>query len=223
MPLSEEEQRRVQELAADGMGRRSIAAKLDLSERMVRDYLEALPAPTLYPIKVRVWDLETTDFKADIGEIRVASFFDLNTGVMYTRTHRDFDSEVEFVEWIISMMNESDVLVGHNSLAFDKPYVTGVAARLGLGKPEKRIHWDTYLIARYGWKANIGYSLENIADHLGLSRTKSKPSKHKWRELITDRADDLSEIVERCESDCLITAEVFDYLKPYLFEWKGNT
>lgn len=226
MPLTSEQKRKVKDLYQQkGMGRRAIASELDLSERMVRDFLETLEDEeiTVEPLRIYVWDLETTDFKSDIGTIRVASFLNINNHTFMTRTHQDFESETEFVKWILERMEEADVLIGHNSVSFDKPFVTGVAGRLGLAKPAKRIHWDTYLIARYGWKGNISYSLENLADHLGLPLAKYRPPKSEWREMIIDKHAELDAIVERCESDVKITAMVFDRLRPYLFEWKGQT
>lgn len=227
MPLSPGEQRRVDNYLSDhpDAGRRRIAYDLELSEKQVRTYLKKRKAPPPIPVPtIKVWDLETTDFKPDIGSIRIASFYDMATGQMRTRTHLDFDTEAGLVEWIVGEYEDADVLIGHNSVAFDKIFLTGVYGRTHPGEElAKRIHWDTYLIARYGWKGGTRYSLENLADHFGLPMQKDKPSKHDWRGMIAMDAASTARLVERCESDVLVTAMLFDRLRPFLARWKGQS
>jgi len=232
MPLTVEQQRavdRIQEQQGD-LGRRAIAAELGLSEKQVRNYLEAKKAAQeehargpIAPVNVVAWDLETTDFKGDIGRIVIASFYNFGDGTTVTRTALDFDTEAGFVGWVADQYEAADVLVGHNSVSFDKVFLTAVMGRV---LPQRilgqRLHWDTYLIARYGWKGGIGYSLENLADHFGLPMQKDKPSKHDWREMINLEPDAVMRLVVRCESDVHITAMLFNRLKPYLHKWKGQ-
>ena len=230
MPLTAEQQRQVDVLQEKNpdMGRRTIASHLDLSEKQVRNYLEtkaeeSYERPSIRPVRIVAWDLETTDFKPDIGRIVIASFYDFNDGTTQTRTALDYASEQEFVTWVADQYEAADVLVGHNSVSFDKVFLTGVMGRV---LPErhlaKRVHWDTYLIARYGWKGGVRYSLENLADHFGLPMQKDKPSKHDWREMIHSDPDAVRRLVQRCESDVHITAMLMLRMIPYLHKWKGN-
>lgn len=230
MPLTVEQQREVDLYMERNpkAGRRSAASDLGLSEKQVRNYLEAKvedtpEKPAIEPVRIVAWDLETTDFKGDIGRIVIASFYDFGDGTTRTRTALDFPTEAAFVEWVADQYEAADVLVGHNSLSFDKVFLTAVMGRV---LPERflgqRVHWDTYLIARYGWKGGIGYSLENLADHFGLPVQKDKPSKHDWRDMINLEPDAVRRLVVRCESDVHITALLFNRLKPYLHKWKGN-
>lgn len=226
MPLSHDDQLRVDDYLESNpdAGRRRIAYDLDLPEKQVRTYLERRrELPWVPPVTVKVWDLETTDFKPDIGRIVVATFYDMGTRQLRTRTALDFDTEAGFIQWVVGEYEDADVLVGHNSVAFDKIFLTGVYGRTHPGEElAKRIHWDTYLIARYGWKGGTRYSLENLADHFRLPMQKDHPSKHDWREMISGDPEAVERIVGRCESDVLVTAMLFDRLRPYLARWKGQ-
>ena len=241
--LSEEQQHLVDILHDHhGWGRRRIASELDVTEKTVRYYLEnreheAVVDPGhediqvvlgALPLKVYVWDLETTDFMADIGTLGVASFMDLSNGDIHTRTRQDFvgsvwkDPEEGLALWARRKCEEADVLIGHNSLAFDKNFLNGVLARYGHDPIPKRVHWDTYQIARNGGKFKARYSLKNLADFFRLPETKDEPSKHDWRLFIAGDADAVARIVERCEADVRVTGMLFHRIRPALMAWKGQ-
>ena len=246
MSLLTEEQKRNVDILHDhhGMGRRTIANELNLTEKQVRYYLENREHHLTVdegeydvvrevqigalPLKVYVWDLETTDFMADIGTLGVASFLDLSNGDIHTRTREDFkggvwkDPEEGLALWAQRKCDEADILIGHNSLAFDKNFLNGVLARHGHGPIPKRIHWDTYQIARNGGKIKARYSLKNLADFYRLPETKDEPSKHDWRLFIAGDPDAIARIVERCEADVRVTALLFHQLKPFMMDWRGK-
>jgi hypothetical protein len=241
-----DQQKQVVDLLHDhhGYGRRRISQETGLTEKQVRYYLENRDHHLTvdenpfdfvdnvimgaFPLKAYVWDLETTDFMADIGTLGVASFLDLSNGDIHTRTREDFaggvwkDPEEGLALWTRRKCEEADVLIGHNSLAFDKNFLNGVLARHGHEGIPKRIHWDTYQIARNGGKFKARYSLKNLADFFRLPEPKDEPSKHDWRLFIAGDSDAIARIVERCEADVRVTGMLFNRLRPYLMTWKGQ-
>ena len=179
------------------------------------------------PYVTQVWDIETTDFKADIGSLMVSSFLDLNTGVPNSRTVLDFDGtfkerEGQVAAWTVTQLQRSDALVGHNVKAFDRNFLSGVLARQHMPQAPKRTYLDTMLIARFGIKGKIGASMANLADVLGLPIPKDAPSKNDWREYIAGDADAIARITIRCETDVIVNALLWHELKHYYYEWKGE-
>jgi len=223
-------------------GLRAIAEMLHLTYGKVRyldkkyntpQYVEGYkgePVTQFTPVKAFVWDLETTGLNTFMGQLTVASFLDLATGNIDTRTLFDFDGdgpgkELALLLWTVSKMEEADILIGHNTIGFDTGILRGRLAIHGRSDVllPKRQHWDTYQIARHGFKGRPqGYSLENLADFFRLPVQKDKPSKHDWAASIILDEEAILRIAERCEADVIVNALLWEALRPYLHQWKGR-
>jgi hypothetical protein len=200
------------------MGGRAIADALQISYGKVRGVLErartasaqgntaqvdaqeeaslgaSAPSLTGPAVRVAVWDIETTDFKSDIGRLTVSSFYYPEDGDLRTKTFKDFkDGERGLAVWTRDRLAELDFVIGHNHKAFDRNFLNGVLARHEAGMIPRIGWWDTYLIARYGLKGNMGVSMAN--------------------------PDSLDEIARRCEEDVKLNYLIFLKLKPYLHRW----
>jgi len=182
------------------------------------------------PVRAFVWDLETTGLNTFMGQLTVASFLDLADGSIDTRTLFDFDGdgpakELGLLLWTVSKFEEADILIGHNTIGFDTGILRGRLAIHGRSDVllPKRQHWDTYQIARHGFKGRPqGYSLENLADFFRLPVQKDKPSKHDWAASIILDEEAILRIAERCEADVIVNALLWEALRPYLHQWKGR-
>lgn len=231
--LSDRDRQHILNLHAVGNGRRRISALTGIPQYDVRKVLEEqrdqyearsrvgeLPDAGDGPaVSVVVWDIETTDFKADIGRLTVSSFYHPDEDRIDTRTFRDFpDGELGLALWTLEKITAADFIIGHNVKAFDRNFLNGVLARYDAGWVPRRGWWDTMLIARYGLKGLIGNSMANLADVLELPTGKYHPSKNDWRDVLVD-AEALDEIVTRCEEDVRLNYLIFVRLKPYLHKW----
>lgn len=181
----------------------------------------------LRPYRTQVWDIETTDFKADIGTLMVSSFLDLATGIPNSRTVLDFDGglheqERQLALWTREQVIQSDTLIGHNIKAFDRNFLSGVLARNSLPQMPRRSYIDTMLVHQYGVKGKIGSSMANIADVYGLPIPKDSPSKNDWRLYIGRDPDAVERITRRCELDVIVNALIWEELRDYWYEWKGE-
>lgn len=179
------------------------------------------------PYRTQIWDIETTDFKADIGTLMVSSFLDLATGVPNSRTVLDFEGtldqrERQLAEWTVDQIRETDCLIGHNIKGFDRNFLNGVCGRHGLSLVPKRTYIDTMLIARYGFKGKVGASMANLADVLGLPVPKDAPSKNDWRRYIGGDPVAVARITERCELDVIVNAYIWEWARPFWYRWKGE-
>ena len=198
----------------------------DYSARELKLLADQYKLP-IKPYVTQVWDIETTDFKADIGSLMVSSFLDLHSGVPNSRTVHDFEGnlaarEAALASWTVERLIESDALIGHNVKAFDRNFLSGVLARHHLPQAPKRTYLDTMLIARFGIKGKIGASMANLADVLGLPIPKDAPSKNDWREYIGGDPEAVERITIRCETDVIVNALLWEELKEYYYEWKGE-
>lgn len=233
------------QLMDEGKGLRAVAEELGVTYGKVRWELQkhnnavaAQPttqdsapndALAAQPFIVYVWDLETTNLNTFFGKLTVASFLDLNTNVIVTSTLNDYEGsvaerETQLIAWVLWRIEEADVLIGHNTLAFDVSFLRGRMAANGFKSLiPKRIHYDTYQIARFGFKGRPqGYSLENLADFFRLPIQKDKPSKHDWADSVILDDEAIDRIALRCEADVRVNALVWDRLRPYMNQWKGR-
>jgi len=186
---------------------------------------------TFTPVRSFVWDLETTNLNTFMGQLTVASFLDLADGSIDTRTLFDFEGtgpekEVALLLWVVKKMGDADILIGHNTLGFDTGFLRGRLAIHGLGSTvqlPRRQHWDTYQIARHGFKGKPqGYSLENLLDFFRVPMQKDKPSKHDWAASIILDEEAIQRIAERCKADVTANALLWEHLRPYFHLWKGR-
>ena len=177
-----------------------------------------------------VWDLETTNLRSDIGSIIVASFGELDAdgNIVAIRT-KDFSEirgrtheirERKMAEWVKAEFERADILIGHNSMAFDRHFLRGMCFRLGVGELPPRQHIDTYQVAR-GRLLFQSLSLSNLADILGVG-VKDHPAKDDWREANAMDTEALKRLRVRCESDVKLTAAVWGKLRPLWHQRKGS-
>src|SRR3990167_848974 len=134
-------------------------------------------------MRTAVFDIECTNLRSDIGTFLIASFGELdgngNVKKVETRDILSQHGEKNLATWTRNRFEEFDILIGHNSIAFDRNWLNGVMIRHELPFVPRRIHIDTYQVAK-GKLQFQSYSLANIADVLGLG-SKDEPSKNDWR------------------------------------------
>jgi len=174
-----------------------------------------------------VWDIECTNLRSDIGALTVVIFGELNSEgkirKYYINDILKAGGEKNLVKWTAKQITDADILIGHNSISFDKNFVNGVLARYNLPRLPKRQHYDTMFAARYGGKFLFqSVSMANLADIFRLPVQKDKPSKHDWREanLLTPKS--VNRIKKRCKEDVKVQALLWDRLKEYQWIWRGQ-
>lgn len=236
MPLPRDTQDEIERLCREkNWGGRRIATALGLSYKQVRTYMESAGLrafqAALPTLKVVVWDLETKDLSSDIGYLLMGSFLDLWTGEMVTERivaiQEDPDQsfserERDITLRVSKLYTEADILIGHNTLGYDKNYLNGIRFRMGLPALPKRFHIDTMQVAKNGVKGRLqSVSLANLIDIRGIG-SKDHPSKDDWRESHALDLDSLKRIQVRCESDVRATAALFGDLKDHWHNWVGR-
>jgi len=178
-------------------------------------------------LRTYVWDLECTNLRSDIGTLTVAVFGELDSdGKIKKVLANDIlqaGNEKKLLKWVYKRIEEADILIGHNSISFDKNFVNGLLARYNLKRLPKRIHLDTMMAARYGGKFLYqSVSMANLCDVLGIPLQKDKPSKHDWREGNILNPKSINRLRKRCVMDVKCTALLWDRLKEFQFSWRGQ-
>lgn len=175
-------------------------------------------------MKAYVFDLETSGLKADVHTLLIATFGQLKAdgsiSKVMSKKISDFDSEKELASWTADRYMEADVLIGFNSIGFDKNFLNGVLLRYSLPLVGKKIHIDLFQTVkgktRYG-----SISMEALLDTFDIGK-KDKPKRADWRTagLLDEKALERLEI--RCKSDVKETAKLWQKLKPLYFERWGK-
>lgn len=178
-------------------------------------------------MRTYVFDLECTNLRSDIGTLTVAVFGELRSdGTIRKILANDIieaGSEKKLLKWVYNRISEADILIGHNSLSFDKNFLNGLLARYNMPRLPKRMHLDTMMAARYGGKFLYqSVSMENLCDVLGIPIKKDKPSKNDWREGNILNPKSIRRLRRRCVQDVRCTALLWGRLKEFQYSWRGQ-
>ena len=174
-------------------------------------------------------DIETTDLRADVGSLIVASFAEVDSdGKIIDLRTKTIDTigkgtvaqrELALVKWTKAQWEHADIIIGQNHVGFDRHFIDGVLFRHNQELLKRRILIDTYQTAK--GKLGMGASMRNLVDimHLGA---KDAPSKDDWRMAGQGDKEALKRITERCESDVRMTNDMWNRLKPLYMNSYGR-
>ena len=119
---------------------------------------------------------------------------------------------------IWKILDEADIVVGHNSDKFDIKILNAAFAKAGMPPPSPYLQIDTMKEAKK--KFNFGRnSLSHIAKQLGVKEkgTHSKfPGMRLWLECLQGNEEAWKEMKEYNIRDVLVTEEVYLVLRPWM-------
>lgn len=138
-------------------------------------------------------DIETRDLSLENNEIKIFSYYDTDTGVLNSLTS---------LEDIKEILLSNDTIIGHNIILFDIPVLENI---LNINLENKKLI-DTLSLSWYLYNEEKKHSLEEWGKKLGID----KFIINNWDNL----SDDTYKI--RCESDVLITKNLYEHLINYL-------
>lgn len=181
-------------------------------------------------IQVACFDLETTSLNADFGIILcgvikpaggdplVFRADELNKG--WDKKRSD-DSAV--VSAIVSELSRHDILIAHNGLNYDLPFLRTRMAKHGMPPLRSFKLVDPVQVARRALRMS-GNSLERIADFLGCN-SKTSVDGSLWLQAALDGdRKAMDAICHHCEQDVLMLEKIVDMVKHYAptFNSKGS-
>lgn len=129
----------------------------------------------------------------------------------------DKHSEAELLSGINGLLDEADLVVGHNSSRFDTPKIRGRSLVHGLDLPSPYKQMDTCKVARreFGFDAN---SLEYLSRVFGVEQKgthKNFPGFELWSECIKGNPKAWAEMKEYNIQDIITTEQVYLKIRSY--------
>lgn len=173
-------------------------------------------------MKILLWDIETFgfNFNADAGFIMAISYKWLGDKKVYTITRdnptqwtKKASDDKEICRKFAKIIEESDMIAGWNSRAFDWRFLQTrmMKHRLGILPPVP--HWDGLNEARRSLK--MRRSLENVGKFFNLQTQKEKMDLAEvWMPAGAGDPKALKQVIKRCESDVLLLEEAYRLLAP---------
>lgn len=191
--------------------------------------IDATPPPEneLPPVhipKILYYDIETTNFNADFGEVLMFAYMwhggDVNL-VSVLDYPKSFALPVErrdrfVITQLAELLNQADIIVAHYGAKFDNRFVQ---ARLAIhdlppfdNRPSKM--FDTCLVARKSMKVGSN-RLANLAQAFSLPEEKTTLTKTQWRRANDYDPDALEAMGEYCKQDVITLYHVAQKLRPH--------
>ena len=178
-------------------------------------------------MRTAAFDIETTDLKAMMGIVLCGAFqpivpteygtvepytIHLTTELGVKNPNPDRDLAVMLRDEIESY----DMIVTWNGKMFDVPFLNARLLKHGESPVRPRFHLD--LMYKAGYSANrIGSKkLVNVQKFLDLHESKTDIDWDVWKMAIMGSDEALAQVIEHCEQDVKVLAEVYWRLLPYV-------
>lgn len=234
-------------LAKDGWSWRGIAREIGIARTTVSDYMRKITrigtsstishVPDRKSPRILMLDIETSPILGavwklwdnDIALNQIHSdWFILSycakwygEDEIFYRDQRgldDIEDDWEILKELYTLMNECDILCGHNLRRFDNKKINTRLILNGFKRPSPFRIIDTLEIA----KRNFGFTsnkLEYLADKLCVKNKKSShgkfPGYSLWKECLKGNPEAFQEMREYNEMDVITLEEIFTVLAPW--------
>lgn len=137
---------------------------------------------------------------------------------MDQRKAKDLENEKVILEGIWKLLDEADIVIGHNSRRFDVKKLNARFIAHGMEPPSTYRQIDTLSIARK-YFAMTSNKLEYLAEKLGCKFKKMKPKKFPgfelWKQCLVKNQEAFKEMEAYNKQDVLALEEVYNKLIPW--------
>lgn len=124
-----------------------------------------------------------------------------------------------FLRNVHRLVSQADIIVGHNILGADLPWLAGdlhIEAGLPPLPPRKTV--DTLQVLRKQFKSGAPFkSLDAFCQVVGIPAKSDKYDREAMERAVTQKSvDDRERLVAYCSGDVLATQGLYDWLRPYI-------
>lgn len=194
------------------------------TQTLTEEPIVELELPPAHLPKILYYDIETTNFNADFGEVLMFAYqwhgSDEVNLVSVLDYPKCFSLPVEkrdrfVVIALCELLNQADIIVAHYGKKFDNKFVQARLAIHNLPYFDNRSTkmFDTCLVARNSMK--IGSNrLANLAQAMGLPEEKTSLTKTQWRRANDYCPEALTAMGEYCKQDVRTLFHVAQRLRP---------
>jgi uncharacterized protein YprB with RNaseH-like and TPR domain len=177
------------------------------------------------PMRFAILDLETTALHANGGRILCAvveSFDPPATRIFRADQYPGWDQGKRFSDKLLfkelrDHLEEFDVLVAHNGIRFDLPFIQSKALRYKMKPLNPGIKFiDPVMLARKYLRLNSN-RLDTVARHIHSKHQKTPLDMEVWFKAIGDGDRHcLNKIVSHCVADVKVLGEVMEAVRPFV-------
>jgi len=198
-----------------------MSAAVTLSERLAA--LKPEPARVLVldietaPGTAYIWQLKTDYIPVSqvIEHPRMLCFAAKWLGDERVVFHSERDGREQMVEAAWDLLNEADIVVGYNHVRFDIPHLQREMVQLGYGPPAPWLDVDLLTEVRKHFRF-LSNKLGAVLESLGLGSKDDSGGFSTWRDVLAGDAKAWKRMETYNKQDVRITAELFEYLGPWL-------
>lgn len=135
-----------------------------------------------------------------------------------SRNSKDIENDKPLLKELWKLLDEADIVVGHNSNKFDIKKINARFVLNGMKPPSSYKKIDTLVLAKkhFNFTSN---KLEYLADKLNVKYKKLKHAKFQghelWKQCLLGNMDAWAEMEKYNKNDVLALEELYDKLKPW--------
>lgn len=200
---------------------RGVYRRIDTSSKLPKIFIWDIETS---PLNAYVWSLWQQNVSPSNGALQ-SDWFILTWAGKYLFKDKMYSDRLtseeainqddeRIVRKLWKMLDEADIVIGHNIQKFDIKKVNTRFLYYGLPLPSPYQVIDTLLQARRVF-AITSNKLDYIADFLGLGR-KLTTSFALWDGCMKGKEESLKEMDEYCQQDIYVSEEVYLKLRPYM-------
>jgi len=170
--------------------------------------------------KILLFDIETTNLKADFGNMLCIGYKWYGKPRVYVPSIMDYEGwesdvtdDSSLVADFLRVYEEADMVVSYFGKGFDNKFLNAKLLEYQLGILPNTPHVDLYFTV----KANLALSrksLQNVGYHLSLSNEKTPVEGKIWRQAQVGKPSAIKYVIKHCRADVLILEEAYTRLRP---------
>jgi len=124
------------------------------------------------------------------------------------------ENDSELVKKVWNLLDEADIVIGHNVAKFDIPSMNTRFLLNGLTPPSPYKIVDTLVIARKSFNF-ISNKLEDLVEFLGVGKKMETGGMKLWDDCLSGDKKAFKKMVQYCERDTTLLEPVYHKLRPY--------
>lgn len=182
--------------------------------------------PKVEPGKILVFDIETTDFKANFGHMLMwAGKFvgdpevftaRIDENPFYGRDAFSMIDDERITRELRDLVDKADVVVYHYGDRFDLRFLNTRCLENGILPPAKVTSIDTWKVAKYNL-AMTSNRLGTLAESFGGDNQKGSLSKEQWKLAHHGHKPTLDAMMEYCVGDVMATEAIYIKMRPLMW------
>ena len=179
-------------------------------------------------MRIAAFDIETTDLKAMMGLLLCGSFQPIvpeehGSAEAYTlfdplgpKVKKDANPDKALAIALRNEVEKYDVIVTWNGKMFDIPFLNARLLKHHERPVRVKFHFDAMYQAGYSANRIGSKKLVNVQKFLDCTEAKTEIDWDVWKLAIMGDDEALAQVIEHCEQDVKVLAEVYWRLLPYL-------